>query len=63
MGEFLKQAYEKAEEVTSSNEYKYLARMYTDIYAENTCLKSKIRTLITENLKLSNELWKLKKGK
>lgn len=60
MGEVLKQAYEKAEEVTSSNEYRFLAKMFTDVYAEKESLKSKVRTLIAENLELSKELWKLK---
>lgn len=63
MGEALKQAYEKAEEVTSSNEYRYLAKMFTDLYAEKESLKSKVRQLIAQNLELSNKLWKIEKGK
>lgn len=60
MGEILKQAYEEAEVITSSKEYRFLAKMFTDVYAEKESLKSKVRQLIAENLKLSNELWKLK---
>lgn len=63
MGEILEQAYEKAEEITSSTEYRFLAKLYTDVLVEKECLKSKIRTLIAENLELTNELWKLKREK
>lgn len=63
MSEILKNTYEKTEEITSSNEYRYLAKMFTDVYAEKECLKSKVRTLIADNLKLTNEIWKLRKEK
>ena len=51
---------DKKEEITSSDEYRFLAKMFTDVYAEKECLKSKVRTLIADNIKLTNEIWILK---
>ena len=63
MSELLKNPYEKTEDITSSDEYRFLAKMFNDVYAEKECLKSKVRTLIADNIKLTNEIWKLKGNK
>lgn len=62
MGEILKNAYEKAEEVKNTNEYRFLAQMYTEIYAEKEALKSKLRQAWQEIEELQSKINKLTKG-
>lgn len=60
MGEVLQKAYETADNIKQSNEYKYLAALIADIYAEKQELKHKLNLLSEQNLRLLNENIKLK---
>lgn len=59
MGEVLNNAYEEAENIKDSNEYRFLAKMFTELYAEKEALKSKVRLLSEQNLRLLTENTKL----
>lgn len=63
MGEVLQKAYEVADNIKSSNEYRYLATLFADVYAEKQELKQKIKLLSEQNLRLLNENIKLKGSK
>lgn len=60
MGEVLQKAYEVADNIKQSNEYRYLAALFADVYAEKQELKQKLKLLSEQNLRLLNENIKLK---